>query len=350
MFKKFRKPKNKPFKSTVAKTKLKSKGRRKVVAKRRLGSKGKLYQNLAGIVNTSAVSMTHRAKGITRAIKKVGAPNVYSWNRSLPLSSDLGLQNYYSIQHSGNSDLNYIRTKIASTGGDAGARYVLENYQAEITLTNTGNASVEFELYDIVPKRDIVGSYSYNTPGGGVLTFNGTPDKFWENGSRLNANMSAESTFLVPPSKLIGASPMDSQLFRDYFIVKKRTRVILTQGGTHRHEVLVKQNFLVDDALIKMQNANTAGLHGCVSYTMVVQKGLAATYTAAGPPAALGVVLPPTQLAMVLCQRWKYTFVQDNSNNIYPASSLAQTFAEGDTKPQIVNIGSGGIGELAFSS
>lgn len=340
-------PKSKKFKKSKSKPRSKAKApyKRRAPAKRRVASKAKLYQNISGAVNTSMVKMVHAPKGVTRAIKKVGSPNVFSNNFGFVQSSALGLQNYLSIEHGSMGDIQALRANIASTGSDSGVRFVLESYISEMTFTNASNASIEFELYDVVPKRDIIGVSNYNAPSGSVLAIPGTPDQYWEAGSRINGNQLVTP---VPPSKIPSAVPSDSQLFRDYFYVKRKTSVILTQGGIHRHVVTNKMNFLVDDSMILLDQRERRGLKGLTTYTMLVQRGLPATVTQ--PTMAPQAVLPISQLAFVATRRFKYTFVQDNSNGLYPSNNLLTTLATGSSGPNVLSLGSGLIAPVALTA
>lgn len=291
--------------------------------------------NAHGIATSSLASLptNHSNKlaqtSLVRNIKRIGAPNVYLINTSGIYKSSAGLQNYTSFEHIGSLLMNGIRTNISSAATAVAARFVLEDYQSQFMLTNCGTNPIEVDIYDVQAKRVVPPGMTYNQ-GGLAYVINGDPTDYWAQGATIQAQGAPASQ---SPAQFYSSSPFDSQLFRDYFVVKKRTLIALPQGATHRHEVLQKPNYMVDDAWLK-NNAQNAE-PGLTAYTMFVLKGYPlGTGVGDVPPTP---TLAPSQISIVQATRVKYTWVQDFTNSVSYANNLSAS-----TYP-LVNIGSGVI-------
>jgi len=314
--------------------KAKGRMRRKGFQPKRRGAAVKRYQSVNGVVNQSMVSMlNHKATAEIKALERVGSPNTFLSNYGVMINASPGVQNSYSFAHLSQLQLQRIRNQIPPASSSAPSRFILETYQSELVMTNTSTATVEIELYDITLKRDLAHESTYTTTGVGyTYPLSAQPGSYWAVGSLAAANLQYSSPLGQWPSNQISGSPFDSQLFRDYFVVKKRTRVLLTQGGSHRHFVMVKLNKLIDDALI--QNEGVAAYAAISGFTMVVAKGLPNTHTTTPIEATTNAV----QLACIQSQRLKYSYVLDNANNLYQIVGIPQP-----TSTQVLNIGSGQV-------
>lgn len=152
--------------------------------------------------------------------------------------------------------------------------------------------------------------------------------------------MSSQNPVATPGNWTVcGASPFDSQLFKDYFKVAKRTKVMLSQGASHRHFIHLKPNKVILDSEVKTQTGGTIGaLAGLTMFTMVVVQGLPQTLGDGSNQATIS----GGELAVVQQQRYKYTWSQDisvtgtyNDNLATPATT------------SLINIGSGAIDTFA---
>lgn len=305
--------------------------------RRRRPQKIKRFQSVNGVLNQSTCVVKRRPTPQVLAMERIGMPNIKLGSLAQTFLVDPGLQYNLSISHMSQQQLASIRQLVPPQAAPLASRYVLESWQSEMVFTNTTSASVEMEFYDICLKRDtFAGNYTTNTTVPVTYPINiGSPSEYWRAGALMNANLADTTTQPLTPSNFMGSSPFDSQLFRDYFKVLKRTRVLLTQGGSHRHFVIFHPNACIDDSLIN--NVNKPGLQGLSMWTLVVAKGLPQTLgTGASVPPA--VTLSLAQLAVAISYRAKYTWVQDNSNSLFAGTSLAQP-----TNTAVFNIGSGAV-------
>jgi len=316
----------------------------------------KLHTHVAksGLITVSNFNLAKRKTTQIRELEYNGTPNIYTVQNFGNYYCAGGQQKIFSYANMVSDDLFFIRTltPAGSSGNEVGARWVLDSYLSELSLSNTSNASVELSIYEITLKRDILKSLVYDPTGGsssavytiapnggagGSQTQTSTlpPEQYWYYGSLINNNIAPTSSILPNYPSFLGASPYDSQLFRDYFNVKSKKTILLQQGGSHRHFTTIRANEMMDDAFI-VTNQSIIGMKGFTTYTMVVAKGF---------PCTTGIVedndiatTTPIQISAVQTRRYKYTWVQDQTNNNFTQQQLSTP-----PNPPIVNIGNGQI-------
>jgi len=304
--------------------------RRKPAVRRRRGPVRHTAVN--GLVTQSVVKHFSTKKNATpavaRSIKMVGTPNVYFLQTPVPVFGAVsGRQNVASFQHVGKPDLTTIRNSI--TTNNIPIRYALESYQCDIQMTNQSTAPIEVEIWDLKLTRDVLRTFLYNTSLG-TYSVAPVPEEYWYTGMLLGSNLPSTTPVSSNPGTFIGASLYDSQLFKEYFRSVKKTIVTLAQGATHRHEVLMSLNYVVNDALVLNESENS--IVGLTTFTMVNVKG----YPAGGPSTGISTAVP--NLMCIQSKRYKYTWAQDLSSNIFYSQNLGTP-----ETLDIVNVGSGQI-------
>lgn len=281
----------------------------------------------------SAAKHYHKPDLQVRAMERVGAVNNIVNQTQYTLTAPEGLQVNYAF---GMFDTEQMR-EILNYSGTVSAipkRMVVEGLTNEYTISNFTNAPVEVDIYDIVCKRDIYRSYDFTTSADTYIPAP-NPQSYWNQG--LNSQSGVVTT--ATGSAIIGTNPTDSQLFKDWFQIVKRTTVMLPQAGAHRHIVSVKTNRLVDTMLLGNPE-NVAALKDYTKFVLVNAKGLPVWHTT--PVAA--TTIGSTQIGVVAVQRIKYTFVQDFSFN----TLLNQGLFTGSAANSIIwNKGAGAIQPLA---
>jgi len=298
----------------------------------------KRYQALGGAVTASSAGAicNRRANRQSLALKRVGAPNVIIDQSTNLITIAAGFQGiaYDYINNVGY--LNSIQSKLpannALSGGSPPTRFMLESTTALYSMTNTTTASLEVEIFDIMSKRDVLSQWTYSTnQKSSPVTFvlDGNPKDYWNIGALLGTN---ENVTPPQPSTILGSTPYDSQLFRDYWVVKRRTKVLLPMGASHKHTVSTRPNLMVDEALTASW-AYVNSLKGITCFTMFVAKGMPQT---CGSESPVIVTTSNGELAIVKSYRTKYTWVSDTSNNLYYNDNLTSP-----ASTQVVNIGSG---------
>lgn len=310
-------------------------GIRKGRAIRRAGGRSgyrKLIQSMAGMVTNSLWSYKGpRLSPRVRAMKMVGSPNIQHKNFATTLSSVAGLQVYASYGTLIGIDLTALQQAVPHNEPN---RLVVESSQTEITLTNSNNCAAEIELYDVMFKRDVSVDQTLNT-NSGTYTFT-TIDQMWEQGAKASAGEPPGGTDV---SRYIGASPFDSQPFKTFCRVVKRTHVMLASGASHRHQSQIGINKLIDASLAS--DLTKAYVKGFSYATLIVARGVAA-YAPADPPVG-GSTVNSVFINVATATRIKYTYVQDVTQNVhynnYPLST---------STVNVRNIGSGAYEPASF--
>lgn len=282
-------------------------GIRKAGAKRRAGGASgyrKLIQTASGLMTNSLWSYRARALPFrVRAMKAVGAPDIYHQNFAQVLNTATGLQTYTSYPSVTPAQLKAIAD---ATPSGTPNRVLIQSAQTEITFTNVNNTSCEVELYDIFFKRDVSVGANITT------TVDNYPieniDDMIKNGSKASAGLALGASDV---SRYIGASPFDSQPFKSFCRVVKRTHVMLASGASHRHQAMIGINKLGDESVIG--NDDITYLKGFTYATLVYVRGVGAydPTDVTGGPTVNGCFLN-----VVTSVRIKYTYVVDSTNTV----------------------------------
>jgi len=204
------------------------------------------------------------------------------------------------------------------------SQYILENVVANFTMANASTAPVELTIYDISVRRDMCSSFAIGTNNAANTYVTGQkPNEVW------NAASWWQNGQVVPvppgtpyPSHYLGASPLENQVWRDFFKVVKSTRVLLSAGGVHRHTVSQRLNKLIDTSMLGIRpgvsQQDLSYIAGWTKVVMVVAKGLPvsdaesdATVTSSDP-----------HLDVVSDFRYKYSFVLNNTTKSYNVDNL----------------------------
>lgn len=316
--------------------------RRKKVYKKRSPSKQLIQANLGGLSMTSYAS-ARRPSPIIRTMKKAGSPNYTNLQYSWAFGSSAGQQSVSEAFLNNREDLariwasiqgqimatnptSKLQVPVDSTGNPANAtfRVALESAQHTLHFANTGSTPVNVTLYDVVCSKHVPLIYhdlsgSPVSSAGQPLTM--TPVVSWAEG--YNNQYLAGSAY--KPLQVIGSTianlgviPTESEFFRRYYKVVKKTTLSLPIGGQHKHLVGLKSNYIVNNNLFS-QNGQFAGL----SYTtLMVVSGVpvvACPLSASLPPQA---TTSQTSVSCVQTVKYKWTWVRDSETNVYNANYL----------------------------
>lgn len=258
---------------------------------------------IGGAPSMSRFQLARRPAPSVRAMKKVTSPCYFVTNQATQLKVGEGFQGYADWSFNSISDLNIMSTKlppnVVPPGVEPWKQFVLESAVGEFLITNSTLATMYVDVYDVVRKRDAT-SVSSTT----------SPSTAW------NAGVYYQSQGSYGDAQIINTLPTDSRNFNDYFKVIKRTHLGLSQGATHRHSVILKPNFLADTALLNSMNGDIAGV---TVYTLIVAYGQPVSVTAEGSTA---VSTASGNLDIVKGVRYKFSWVQNNTNNYYAVDNL----------------------------
>jgi len=310
---------------------LKTKTKTVLLQRRKKQSRQLVKSSSSGIASKSVFSLYHKPSYTAKLLKTVGAPNMYTSQRVGQTIGAYGFQASSLVPHisvdllkiqAGNLGLN---TGTVATSGSG--RYVMDSYQSELMLTNATNSACEVEIYDIACKRDLLveneefigGAISDYYPWNGLIG----PIDAWRLGLAIanGANPASASDY----HNYFGASPFDSQIFKNYFKVLKRTNVQMPCGASHSHWNFAKPNRVVEQSLYN--DSKTFAKAGLTFFTMWVVKG----YPINANGETVTATTSEVQLNYVNAVRTKYTRVLDSSQTCVTTDSLT-TPASGDTE------------------
>jgi len=308
--------------STAAKRKA---GYRKARAYARAGGRRGYRKMLVSQFNTPvggassslwSYGQRRRLPARVRVLKQAGAPNAYVVNGGFNCNVSQGIQRYYGFNSLTQGHLEDIcQTAGAQLGFN---RVALENAIATLSLTNITNTAAEMDIFDIVFKRDVpdslqvvLGANTYAVTGGSI------PDM-------INQGVNAARSIApgASGSYSIGTNAWDSQIFKEYCQVLKRTRVNLASGASHRHTSNVNLSKVISQSVAG--SVNVEALKGYTFATLIRING-AASYIPSGAESTLGAPADITCQA-VYSLRVKYAFVQDVASNIVVQDILGDNF------------------------
>ena len=244
-----------------------------------------------GITDSKSAGSSGKADKLGKTMKRVGTKMVYSSCYGVRSNADAGFQGIFDGYQIGGSFpsntfsvasndalqfiyTNYIVPNVQNLTPNVPGKYLLETALAHLTFTNSSLAQAECDIYEFVASRDVDASVAYTLPSG-LLSAKSTPSDLWQKGAILQNNN--PSTTTISPATFVGANPKDASWIKQYFKMKKCVRVQLAPGATHRHEVKVRFNKLIDGALVNQSAVGYTGVprnwRGLTRYYMVVHRG-----------------------------------------------------------------------------
>jgi len=253
------------------------------------------------------------AKRLKRGLTQLGAPMNYVINKSGSRIPDAttwsGRQDciltgqWNSVQDIMNlSSLVPFLPSTAAGGAKLPTRFHVKSLITETTFQNPSSGTLIYDIYDIVAKKDIPQS-TVTTGFHNVYD----PVSAWQSGM-INQDTGPVVTNYPDPINYLGAKPSDSQLFKDYYRVIKKTSLVLQQNATHVHKVTLKIDRNFDLNLIGTQVQYLNGLAGFTHYTMVVMRGMPTA--CAGAPPALDTTTVPPSMRWVVSENYQFSYVQ----------------------------------------
>lgn len=281
-----------------------------------------------GLTSHSRFSVYHPPNRQALARKRVGAPNFYVTNSAQQIVALEGFQAVGVTPWQNNTDMSFMLAKVPQgpTVGSVGTRSIsLESAQCELLFTNSSLASCFVEVYDIARRRDADKTKS---------PYTADPFSAWSQG------VSDNQASVTPTGNItnLKSLPFDSQLFKDWFKVCKRTRFELSQGATHRHSVSIKANRIIDEAVLAYADGDMAGI---TMYTMFVVYGQPASIPGEGGKPPSTVTTATIALDVVSSIRYKFTWVSDPAQTQWFQDNLSTLTGE--------QIASPGLGDLILN-
>jgi len=308
------------------------------------------YTSINGnMTNSKSSHLSVPLRGKPRVMSDVAVNTILSDQYAIRTNGAYGFQSassYGFLTQPYLAKLPLYPTTLAGAALNLPYRMLLKSVTGNVTISNACTAPVELEIYDIVLKRDLPLALQWKQNANTWTVPQCYPDSMWAEGSYMNNN--TINTGGTAQSSNIAASPFDVTIFNEFFKVKKRTKVLLTQGGVHRHSIVSNVNKIIDSVMFnQVSNASMTtptsgflGWKGVTSFVMINQKGLPVSDATNGAV----VTTSETHIDVVQDFRIKWNWVSDNTRGVYNTDSLT-TPASG----QIINVGNGLAEPIAFT-
>jgi hypothetical protein len=280
------------------------------VAVRRSGPRRGLVRQEGSSTSKTVCNFGSR-KGIGGRLYKLSAPQFYVRNEAgSNVQSTAGAQSSYNYAYNHYTILNAIKALCPNTPVIP-SRFLFESLNAEHFMANSASFGCSVTIYDIMCRRD--------TP---VNAFD--PLNCFINGL---SNEGGSGTSY----QTVGATPLQSEQFNQFFKVVQTTYVDVPSGGTHRHVVNFTPNKLIHGEVVTSLSGNNVGsLKDFGIFTLFVFHG----QPAHDSTTTTSVTLSASSLDIVTKISCKFRYSQESSSDWNRSNNLANSFAVG---PQFVN-------------
>jgi len=326
-------------------------GARSLLAKRVSRPSSSRYTSINGnMTNSLCYHLAVPLRGKPKVMSDVAVNTILSDQYAIRTNGAYGFQaasSYGFLTQNYLAKLPLYPTTLAGSALNLPYRMLLKSVTGNVTISNACTAPVELDIYDIVLKRDLPLALQWKQNANLWTIPLCYPDSMWAEGSYANNN--TINTGGTAQSANIAASPFDVTIFNEYFRVKRKSKVLLTQGGVHRHSIVSNVNKIIDSVMFnQISNASMTtptsgvlGWKGVTTFVMVVQRGLPIS----DATEVSTVTTAETHIDVVQDFRIKWNWVSDNTRGVYNTDSLTSP-ASG----QIVNIGNGLPEPVAFTA
>lgn len=316
--------------------------RRKAAPKRRAPARKapstgpSLVLGRAGQVSYTHSRHTHRASPQVRAMKLVAAPSLYSDSYGIRSPGVSGQQTSTSIANLNRNVLLAVQQRASTAAGNGSgttvnaglSRSVILGVVEEYLFTNSTNAPVELDLYDIVLKRDLPVNNIISTANYGY-SVTAAPENYWDIGLLIQGGLDPSTVLPPRPASMLSSVPTDSQLFNQFFTITRKHRVMLSAGASHKHQVDTSTKRIVDDALL----GTPAGVKGFTTYTMWCTRGMPVVMEETGL-----ITSSSFNINVIRSLRIRYSWVNDVSYSSYFTTSLQTAVAGENFMSQILGV------------
>lgn len=265
----------------------------------------KTVQNAGGYITQSYFSAVRRAKGRALAVKKTSAPTYSVTNFPSTFNCPTGLQGAGFVVLLNRDFINplFNLQQTPSPASNLTRNILLERVQANVVYTNALSASCTIDLYDIACKQDndITNALQAWRVGLAMETTSSTPDQ------------------------MLGTKLWMSMKFKQFFKVLRCTHVNLAAGASHRHNISLSPNYLMNEQRCQ-ENINYKGL----TYTTIaIVKGVPVCDDEVTPRL---VSTAPIQIDEVWEINHKFRYVVDNDTDVFIQNNMISL-----VKPEVMN-------------
>ena len=313
-----------PYKPAQTKTKKFNKGKKQYVSKRKAGKRASKMsvRKINGVSGgiTESLTVSGSFKKLRKGLVALGAPMNYVVTNSGNLDSDFlgvapaaGLQTSTTMgQWNSAADIiNYSHNVpvIATVSGQSPTRFHLHSLKANITMSNNTSNTMFVDLYDFCAKKDI----PLSAATGATLNVT-TPANAWLTSMLQQSDFSGG----VAAYQVLGSSPTDGQIVKDYFKLVGKRSIVLPQNAVHVHKISLKLDKNFDLGEMAIQAAYLAGFAGITYYTMAVIRGMPCCNSGVSG----GVITTIPSLMWTTQEHYEYAWVQSAGSVWYGQNNI----------------------------
>lgn len=245
---------------------------------------------------------------LPKALLQVTAPQHRVSNSASKAVTTPGVQGFYEI--------GWLTAPIvAAMSASLTDRLFIQKIDGEVNLVNTSATNSTLMIYDIIAKRDI-----------STVSKNSSPGVAW--GYGIDNEGGTNSDYSV-----IGSTPMESEMFRNFYRIVQKTPVSLAPGEMHRHLTTYRPNQAVSDTV---GESVAYGIQGLSCWTLIVHYGMPAHDSTT----ETSVTIDPSDLDIVHSMSVDWRQIQKNDTAWTKSNNLATTFAVGE---EFVNKAQGAV-------
>jgi len=300
---------------------------RKPTTRSRVGRVPRPIQSAQGMQtqSTLAHSIKHTMK---RGLAMLGAPCTYVVSNPLLIDNSDSYQGVSVVgQWYSTADLKNIANTVPQptsvAAGIQPVRFHVNSLLVEMTFANASSGTQILDLYDVMYLQDT----PRPDPSGAMYNVS-TPLNAWSAGM---VNQVGTAGLITNAIFLLGALPTDSELFRDFYKVVRKTSVVMAQASSHVHKLNIKhpRNFDLNE-----MSTNYLAKTGLAHYTMATL-AVVRGQPAYDPSSTVTTAMAPN-IRCIVTERYQYSWVQPAGSAWYWASNIPVT--TGASTAQIVNV------------
>jgi hypothetical protein len=239
---------------------------------------------------------------IAKSVLDALANNHYVTNGGVQMTCGVGVQSGLALIMGNTTDLNSLASKVQVGSASTAEQMFLQSMTAELQIRSACTYTSNLTVYDIVPRRDC-----YTAVIGDPLTA-------WSTGivDELAAGLYTD----------IGSTPIQSDLFCQFFEIVNTHKVEILPGGTYTHKVYSEPNIKLHNEVLSRV---TSAIRKVTVFTLLVLSGGPAhdstTKTQVSSSAA--------SLDIIQKKTYNVKYLLDNTTSYFRNISLPTSFTVG---------------------
>lgn len=248
--------------------------------------------------------------GVPKAILDAVPMQHYVLNNGSETTCGVGVQQIISFGLGVSADLQTAVGKLADATSTATQMFLLD-MQHQLGITNTSTYTAKVAIYDVVARHDLASGAVPNIP-----------TTAWSTGITDELAAGAATN--------VGNTPFMSDMFTQFWDVKKITKFDLQPGGTHTHKLSLMPHKKLHSELLSNV---TGAIGGITCYSVIVYQGQAGHDSTTKTQVSTAA----TGLDVIQELHFGFKFIQHNAAHYYKANNLVNNFTVGGQVAEIIN-------------